>query len=447
MANLIREARYIKADPVNNNNKFWNIFEYDDCTVNTEFGRVGETRPPSVKSFSSQAAASKFFDKKCKEKERDGRNGEIAYQKLDILASNTGSEATTTKVVAKSDLHTVAKKQINSDSPETSKLIDYLIKVNAHNILSSTTMEYDVETGLFTTPCGIVTQTFVDEARDFLVEIGDFVADEDYESSEFKSAVGQYLMRVPQDIGRKFDLRNLFPDLAAVQQQNAILDSLQASIDSITSAPAKAKATKGKAKEDQVFSVKLHLVDDKKLIGKIRKKYESTRQSMHSCHHLELRKVWGVDIKSVRDAFKKRGKKVGNVSSLFHGTQSCHCLSILKSGLMMPKASSQYVTGRMFSGGPGGKEGLYFSDQSTKSLNYAYGYWNGTRNSDPCYMFLCSVAMGRSYIPKSSSDGPFPHAGYDSTFAKAGTTRGLYNNEMIVYDTSQVNLDYLLEFS
>ena len=36
MANLIRQGKYIKTDFRKNNNKFWNVYEYDDCTVVTE---------------------------------------------------------------------------------------------------------------------------------------------------------------------------------------------------------------------------------------------------------------------------------------------------------------------------------------------------------------------------------------------------------------------------
>ncbi len=60
-------------------------------------------------------------------------------------------------------------------------------------------------------------------------------------------------------------------------------------------------------------------------------------------------------------------------------------------------------------------------------------------------MFLADVAMGKIFIPKSYSDGPFPKKGYDSVFAKAGVS-GVYNNEMIVYRTDQCNLVYLVEF-
>jgi len=52
------------------------------------------------------------------------------------------------KVVKQNDLQQVALSQIDTDSKQTASLIKYLTKVNAHNILSSTTMTYDVDSGL-----------------------------------------------------------------------------------------------------------------------------------------------------------------------------------------------------------------------------------------------------------------------------------------------------------
>jgi poly [ADP-ribose] polymerase len=89
--------------------------------------------------------------------------------------------------------------------------------------------------------------------------------------------------------------------------------------------------------------------------------------------------------------------------------------------------------------------GVYFSDQSTKSLNYAAGYWDGKASDERCYMFLADVAMGRPWHPDRTGASVKPPAGYDSVYARGGKDRVL-NNEMIVYRTSQVNLKHLVEF-
>ena len=118
-------------------------------------------------------------------------------------------------------------------------------------------------------------------------------------------------------------------------------------------------------------------------------------------------------------------------------TKKHNIISIMKKGLIIPPATASYCTGRMFS------NGLYFSDQSTKSLNYSYGYWDSNRDSN-CYMFLADVLMGKEYVPYRSCS-TFPN-GYDSIFAKAGKS-GVINNEMVVPNTNQANLKYLIEFT
>src|SRR5262249_54679202 len=153
----------------------------------------------------------------------------------------------------------------------------------------------------------------------------------------------------------------------------------------------------------------------------------------------DVKKVYAVEIATMRRAWEKAGKPVGNVAELWHGTKASNLLSILKGGLIIPPSNAPHCTGRMFG------NGVYFSDQSTKSLNYAYGYWGGGPADNNCFMFLVDVAMGKYFVP----DGPstrLPMPGYDSTYAQASKS-GVMNNEMIVYKTSQINPRFLVEFA
>jgi len=439
MSTIIREAKYIKSDIRNNNNKFWYITLFDNNSITTQYGRVGDSGQSRTKDFSSQMAASSFFDKKCKEKERNGRNGEIAYRPLNVI-EGAGVVKTPSKNVDQSRLKEIAKKQIKTKgNPIVTKLIEYLTKVNAHNIVASTggMITFNDTTGLFSTPLGVVCQDNIDDANNILVKIGDMVSKQTYDSRMLERT-NDYLMLVPQDIGRKkLEVRNFWSNIQEVQKQKAIVDSLQASLVSATTNPVTNK--KIDIPEEKVFDVQLSLVDDKKTISWINKKYNQTKQTMHSCHHLKVKKVYAVAINTMKTAFDQSGNKIGNVMKLWHGSRASNLLSILKGGLIIPPSSSSNVTGRMFG------NGLYFSDQSTKALNYAYGYWGGNRQDNNCFMFLADVAMGKYYVPSGSYES-FPKNGYNSTFAKASKS-GVYNNEMIVYNLSQANLNYLVEFA
>jgi len=145
----------------------------------------------------------------------------------------------------------------------------------------------------------------------------------------------------------------------------------------------------------------------------------------------------------MKDRFDGKGASMKNIWQLWHGTRSSNLLSILKGGLIIPSSSASHCTGRMYS------DGVYFSDISTKALNYATNFWGSGGNTDRTFMFLADVAMGNYHIAQSSWT-KYPVSGSDSTWAKGrdkgGVTSGVINDEMIVYNLGQCNLVYLVEF-
>ena len=419
MTAVVKESRYILTSLENNNNKFWNIRLFDDNSCETQWGRVGENG--QSKTFPGASLA--FFESKCREKEHKG------YKPQKTLGNGAGSKA-----MENDKLADVAKDQIETNSPETLALVTYLARANVHSILQATTMEYDTGRGTFSTPLGIVTEDAIVDARALLTDIGGYVHAGDYANKCLFQKLNDYLMLVPQNIGRgRPDPRLLYPDLEAVQAQNNILDSLEASLQVVLSAPKNDE----EAPLPRMFEATLNVVSDGQEIDRIRAKYRATLQSMHACAHLDVKRVFAVEIGQMHRAFAAEGSRVGNVQELWHGTKASNLLSILKSGFYIPPTHAPYVTGRMFG------NGVYFSDQSTKSLNYAYGYWDGKRQ-DNCFMFLCDVAMGKSYTPSGPSSS-LPMPGYDSTFAVGGKS-SVANNEMIVYNTHQIDPRFLIEF-
>lgn len=430
MASIVKEAKYIKSDYKNNNNKFWYIYMFDDNSVMTEYGRVGKNPQSKTKNFYSSYEAEKYFNKKCKEKERSGRNGEIAYRPLDVVA-DTG------EVSIAGNLNNIAEKQIEHDQ-DTLDLIRYLVKVNVHNIVSNTKISYNKESGLFSTPCGIVTSATISEARSILNKIYDNMKKGSIHTQRYGDLINNYLMLIPQDIGMKrFDPAVLYKDEEDIRKQNGILDSLEASFNSVVSGNIVDSETE--VEEPVVFQTKLVKVSDKNIIDSIKYKYENTKKSMHSCSHLKVKNVYEVEIKDMKEKFEKAKNKINNVKELWHGTRASNLLSIMKGGLIIPSSNASHCTGRLFG------DGIYFASDSSKSLNYSYGYWSGGNYDKNCFMFLADVAMGKSYTPKGSYER-FPKRGYNSTWAKSKVS-GVMNDEFIVYDVSQCNLKYLVEFS
>lgn len=430
MNSMLSQVQLILSNVDGNNNKYWKASIAPNFDVHVQWGRVGSSGETQIKHFFSQDSAQHFIDGKVREKQRKGYT---TFESIDYSADGIVTQA---QPVA---LEVAASTQIRSTSPAMADLIKFLVAQNVHNILANTTMQYQSHSGLFTTPLGIVTQTNIDQARMLLTEIGPYVQEGNYDDSAYGMLLNKYLMLIPQKVGRKLD-RRIYQSTTDLQQQNDLLDALAVSFDL-----AQKPATKDAEIEapvvgvEQVFSCSLEPIEDASLVRRITDYYQQTKQGMHVASRLRLRTVYAVQVDGMRESFMKHGAPVGNVRELWHGTRTSNLLSILKSGLMVPKSGASHVTGRMFG------DGLYFTDQSTKALNYAHGYWGGKGYDNRCFMFLADVALGKPYLVQSRGRETYPMKGYDSTFAEGGKS-GVANNEMIVYQTSQANLKYLVEF-
>jgi poly [ADP-ribose] polymerase len=436
--------RYVLTDIVSNHNKFWHIRLFADGAYETHWGRVGENG--QIKRFLPSTGGEAIFNAKCREKESKG------YRLQRTLEGTAGTPSGSQAAIRAESgrLAEVAAEQIQTDSPETLSLVRYLAAVNVHQILSATTLKYDAGTGLFSTPLGIVTADGIGEARRLLNEIAAFVADANWSDAGLSERLNDYLMLIPQNLGRsRPDPRVLFPGMEAIRAQNGILDSLEASLQTVLTrtrdSAESSEATPAAA--PQLFEARLRVISDASEIERIRGKYRATQQAIHASHRLDVTNVFDLEITTMADAFRESGMGRGNVQELWHGTRAGNLLSILKSGFTIAPSSASHVTGRLFG------NGVYFSDQSTKSLNYACGAaprqracdGTGAERADRFYMLLCDVAMGKSFTPDGYGCGSLPRAGFDSTFAEAGRS-GILNNEMIVYNTAQINPTRLVEF-
>lgn len=400
--------KLIKTEIQANNNKWWQA-DLQGTTVYVSWGRVGDSGQSQVKDFPDVQKAEKFIDKKVKEKEAKG------YKKLATLDSQKIPQGL------------VARRDISQGDKELQDLIDYLVEVNRHTIEASTTIKFNAGTGLFQTPLGIVTQDTIDQARRLL--FANASGSPEYWTSELgQRSCADYLMLIPQDVGRRRpDPMNILGTKELIDKQLSILDALEGSLKALNQAPLDDNTP--------IFKVSLRPSQEAE-IRRVEILYMDSR-GRHSSGSMRVKRVWDLDIEVMTEAFEQRGRPLGNVRQLWHGTKAGNLLSILKSGLIIPPSGAAHCTGRMYG------DGLYFSDQSTKSLNYATGYWGGSRDNR-CYMLLNEVAMGKEYIPQGSRRSGIPQ-GYDSCYAKAGQS-GVYNNEMIVYNTYQARPIRLVEF-
>lgn len=390
----------------------------NDGSFLAQWGRVGNTLQSKHYSLGSVTLARDKFERTKRQKLRKG------YTEAPILQDSS----TKTRAISPEALEAIAAKQIqHGRDPRSKELIRYLVNQNIHQITSQTDITYNSATGGFKTPLGVVTPQAIAEARQYLSQIA---ATRNSNSYKLRQLLSKYLRLIPQNLGHKLN-ETQFSNLSEIQRQYEILNALDAAI------------TVNKTNQ-QVFECAISRIPGSTRQGKqifrgINQLYQSTINPNHLAAKYRLRRVYELDISSMKQAFSIKSQVIGNIKPHWHGTKASNLLSILKQGLIIPPANAIQCTGRMFG------NGIYGSEQSTKALNYATNYWHPSEeNEERVFMLLCDFAMGKEYYPQSYSRN-FPIQGYDSTYVAPGKANTI-NQESIVYNTDQVNIKYLCEF-
>lgn len=404
---------FVEADA--NSNKVWKADLYEDGNVYCEWGRVGASNHQS-KTFSGGKS---YLNKKVAEKKKKG------YVEAKTISENT------TKVV--SNVHSIAKAQIQVDNPVAQKLIDRLVAANVHQITANSQISFNENSGVFQTPLGVVTQEGISEANKILGNINGLLGQAG--SPKFYNTVNEYLRIVPQSVGRtvKGFIDQNFSSAEGIKRQLDLLQSLEVSFQTLSQKP---DATPQEVLE-KVFDVGIAVLDQNQEFERLKKKFYETKKSMHNYDNVHVKNIYEVDIREMSKNFDK--DKVGNHKEFYHGTSIANCLSILKSGLKVSPPSTAAIAGKLFG------NGVYGADCSSKSLGYSLGRWGQGASRDGAWLFICDFAMGKAYEPTSYGIRGIPQ-GYDSCVALARKT-GLHNNEFIVYKNHQVKIKYLIECS
>lgn len=412
-----------------NSNKFHKWTKRPDGQWDHNYGRVGT---PGVTHAVSES--------KMEAKKRDALSH--GYTQVEVAADvGSGTVNSGGPVTVKADIRQKAIDEISAGDKGLADLVGMLVDRNTREITSTTTLKLDTATGLFKTDAGIiVTRKVVDEARVLLSDIKAIAAGTTGKTEpvgKVDKLACDYLMRIPTDIGRsRPTFLNVFPNQAAVDKQEQILDALLGSLDMLAKPQAQPDAPKVEAK--RTWSVKMVPVGEAEF-KRISKKYYDTAQGGHAAVQagLKPKRAWELSIAHMDEAFANDGQKLTPHHELWHGTRVGNLLSIFARGLICPPWAD---AGRMFG------DGIYFAPASSKSLNYAYGYWGGGSKDTTCYMLLNEVATGKDYTPTRCGSWKVAPDGHDSVWARAGKS-GVANDEVIVYRPSQCKVTRLVEFA
>ncbi len=432
-----------------NHNKFYCLeIQYNDDTEEwrlfSHYGRLGKTNIYDVRGPSDDEALvrkefASILGKKKKGKKVKRDDGEIereCYEKIETDLPKVGSpnirgKGETTVTVKKVD-------HISSSAygdPNTARIVDQVIQENIHNITSNTTMT--VSSNGLETPVGPVTKNHVAKARVPLMELKDLLDNEgdlDSTSKDVQNANNKYFSLIPHPFEFKIAESQWILDDTKLLEEFDLLDQLETAVSmgsSLTDTQQRMDA----------LGTEMELLKDKKEWARIVKKFKNSKADNHrgsSVCDYDIKNIFQMKIPEERKRWEKKGKPMGKVKELFHGSKNCNILSILKNGLMVPPCNASHVTARMFG------DGIYAAHNSTKALNYSIGFWSSNHQNkfDNVFLFLTQFAMGNPYDTYTSKPSGAPR-GFDSIHAKRG--RGLWNDEYIVYKLHQSSLTYMIE--
>jgi len=437
---IVKEKMLIQVNATNNNNKFYHVTLSDTGQVAKRYGRVGTDGVTNYENTGEYG-----FNKVIKAKISKG------YKETNVV-----SVAEEVSVSSNENLSDIAKKVLLGDNGTNSvleELVDTLVRLNNHDILETSGGLIKVNSsGLITTPLGLIDKQSIAAAKSILSSLERTPVN----NTQYLPLLEEYLSLIPQKVGSKrgwyetfFNNENTFASQADFLKQLGESLALREERRKAAIAAEQEASKNGDvdldAKYAKLFKLKIDLLEDAKEFKRIERMFDSKKAGYHSSGHLKLKKVFALKDEDGKKAFDAKAKKIGNVQELWHGTRAFNVLSIMRQGLIVAPVSgtSIRINGRLFS------TGCYFSDQSTKSLNYAFGYWDGGPRDNRCFMFLADVAMGNTHHAerhRSYQDGHIQRSGkFDSIFAEGGKS-SVMNNEMIVWNTDQINMKYLCEF-
>ena len=437
----VQEVVLIKVDSNANNNKFYKVVLHEGDTITTSWGRVGTENPASK----TQQGGERQFNTIIRGKERKG------YKRTEVYSTSPDRKTVDRKV-----LKEVASKNLaKSSDPILSNAISYMVAQNRHDIIETSGGMLKVDdSGVVKTALGIVGEDSIKAANNILDKVS-----QTKDKNTVSKLTNEYLSLIPQKVKGRDWASTFFEDGSKVVEQKNLLRQLRSSLDWFNSQDFTDNDETVNTDDFQnVFNVKMNTVPvDGDVFKKIDEFYKKTRNSRHhgDVLHLSVKNVYELTYSDdVNDEFDKLSKKLGNQKLLWHGTDAGNVLSILREGLYCPPLNNSkfIISGRMFS------NGVYCSDQGSKSIRYSAGRWNGKYN-DRCFMFLADVVMGNEYWPNKDKESGYrfnaqkAHHGTDDNGRKfnsisvKGGTCGVLNNEMIVWNTKQIRLKYLVEFN
>lgn len=471
------------------NGKFYVYFEW---------GRVGASSPQfQMVECVSEADAQKAFAAQCHEK-NDKRGMWSSIAGIRTLTAKPGKDVylvrqLTTRSTGLPDAKTIKYVDPNSKKPDVkakSGPSKKKVAVDVHTTrllqdLIGGTIKY---TRTAMADNSLPTQNAIEQGRTLLTEAQKRVAvlnslDDQIADKELRQYSSELYRRIPKikPVGT--------PDKVWILSADNIVQ-WQQDLDAFESALTGQQQIEIDTDHDPYHGLPLTMewIDPKSDLGKFLTFWwpKATANRHHGIKDMKIKNLWKVDRNGDEEQFTKtqnkifnelKGKnlidqplfqpserfdidpsrrevfKTTNTSLLFHGTRSVNVKGILETNFRLPKQLvGVAINGAMFGGG------WYGADDWKKSAGYTSlrnSIWSGGAGgvaSRDAFMFACDVTVGQPHI----APGPRGYTGPPKdTHCIFGMGRnhgkrnhsGVENNEWIVFDTTQVKIRYLAEFT
>lgn len=402
------------ADPRANHNKFYEIIEQDNGSIDVNYGRVGS----SVMHHHYSAWEKDFYtlksQKLCK-----------GYEDVTLL--HTENQASQSK---QSEYHDYAKIE--------NKRVDKFLKVMFERQQKLVENNYLKPTD--------VNQKMIDCAKLLISDLRQGYNNQSLKVWEFNDTLKRLFNTIPRKMGNVYDFiahsdtdfekiidreQDLVDALESVLKQKQILQPQNYN-------PSK-NQTIVEANGLKVNPVSYK--EEDKIIAKL--KDDCNNQN----RYLKAVKIENIKTEQAFQDFVA-GNHNKRTELLWHGSPNKNWWSIATNGLDTKYGNRNCMFGA----------GIYFAPKSSKSAGYMStgSFWRGG-NDNSGYLALFEVAVGKTLLPPYTNSWSCEEAlrnlknkgNYDSVWAKAGTHNGvsLRNDEVIVYRNEQQTIRYLVEIN
>lgn len=397
------------ADEHNNHNKFYEIIENDDSSIDVNYGRVGQ----KVNQHHYSSWEKSFWELK---------NQKLYKGYTDVTLLHTENKPSK-KLSEYDDFAKIDDKRVD-------KFLKLMFERQQALVQNNYTRPTDAN------------QKMIDKAKTLINDLDVCYRDPNYAVWEFNGILKELFNTIPRKMGNVYDFiahsKDDFEKI--IEREETLLDALEVTLQSRQAESDNHKPTKPQtiAEANGIKVASVTFKEEDEVIRKLKDKNGSEKRFLRTI------KIENDKTKQAFDDFVAKNNGIKR-ELLWHGSPNKNWWSIAVNGLDL-----KHSRNGMFG------VGLYFAPKSGKSAGYMStgSYWRGG-NDNSGYLALFDVAVGKSYMPTATNSWSPSEAlrklkdkgNYDCVWAKEGNNGGfhLYNDEVIVYRNEQQTIKYLVE--